>query len=441
MTPRSLCLALISMILASSCAFGADPYRPNTEQREDDFRATGSAININRRAEVFDIVDHGDTFTILADRATIQLSGGKFGTVSDIKDNAQVRVTGEQLSSRTVMASTVVLLDGSASIYSSTTRSYRPNDRVETTGYVTRCSPRFNEIDVRTRSGNYVVIVGTGTVIRRYIYVTDINDINDGDDLNITGTVDHDGRIMAERIQVTVSNSDERGKYPIGKSYRPRSSDAVPAASGDMIEGTVAYPVSSFDRTLGLNTKYGDRNVDIPKNAEVFIDRRAASVHDLMKGDRIRATGTWSGSTMIASRVETINDLPAGPAVEDSSPAVEPPAPSEPPAAVEPPATPEPPAAIEPPAAAQPPAEPQPPVVEAPRPTAFEGRIIDIDYAKSELSIDAGMKDTKIDATNSAITRKGSTRRFSELKKGDKVEVKGDWEGDVLKATSVDVVE
>jgi hypothetical protein len=441
LTPRYLCLASI-LILASSCAFGADSYKPNTDnQRQEDFRATGSATNINRRAEVFDIVDHGDTFTILADRATVQLSDGKFGTVSDIKDNAQVRVTGEQLSSRTVMAGAVILLDDTGSIYGSSTQSYQPNDRVETTGYATRCSPRANEIDVRTRSGNYVVIVGTGTVIRRYIYATDINDINDGDDLNITGTVDHDGRIVAERIQVTVSKPDERGKYPIGKGYQPRASDAAPAASEDLIEGTVAYPVSSFDRTLGLSTKYGDRKVDVPKNAEVFIDRRAASIHDLMKGDKIRASGTWSGSTLVASRVETIDELSASPTVEEKLPAPEPPPAAEPAPSVEAPAPAEPTAPAQPSQPAEPTAQPTPPTVEAPRPSTFTGRIIEIDYAKFELSVDAGMKDTKIDAGNAAITRKGSSRRFSELKKGDKVEVKGDWDGDVLKAAAVDVVE
>jgi len=429
LTSRNFCLGLI-LILASSCAFGADSYKPNTDNpRQDDFRATGSATNINRRAEVFDIVDHGDTFTVLADQATFQIGSGKFGTVNDIKDNAQVRVTGEQLSARTVLASTVTLLDGAASPDSGGTQSYRPNDRVETNGYVTRASPRANEIDIRTRSGNYVVVVRAGTVIRRYIYVTDINDINEGDDVSLTGTVDREGKIIAERIQVSASNPDERGKYPIGKGYRPSSSDAAPAASEDMIEGTVAYPVSSFDRTLGLNTVYGARKVDVPKNAEVFIDRRAASVHDLMKGDSIRAAGTWSGTTLIASRVETIDQLTTAPAVEGNSPAPEPPPLAEPPPAVEPQAP------------AEPTAQPKPPAVEAPRPNELTGRIVEIDYAKFELSMDAGMKDTKIDARDASVTRKGSTRRFSELKKGDKVTVKGDWNGDVLKAVSVDVAE
>lgn len=417
LTPRNLCLGLI-LILVSSCAFGADSYKPNADYpRQDNFRATGSATNINRRAEVFDIVDHGDTFTILADRATVQLGGGKFGTVNDIKDNAQVRVTGEQLSARTVLASTVILLDDAGSVYSGSTRSYRPNDRVETNGYVTRASPRANEIDIRTRSGSYVVVVRAGTVIRRYIYVTDINDINEGDDISLTGTVDREGKIVAERIQVSISNPDERGKYPIGKGYRPRSSDAAPAASEDMIEGTVTYPVSTFDRTLGLNTKYGERKVDVPKNAEVFIDRRAASVHDLMKSDKIRAVGAWSGTTLIASRVETIDQLTTAPTVEGKPPAPEPSAPAEPPA------------------------QPTPPAVEQPRPSTLTGRIVEIDYAKFELSMDAGMKDTMIDARDASITRKGSTRRFSELKKSDKVTVKGDWNGDVLKAVSVDVIE
>ncbi len=175
----------------------------------------------------------------------------------------------------------------------------------------------------------------------------------------------------------------------------------------DTIEGTVACPASMFDRSLALGTIYGERKVDVPKDADIVISGHAGSVHDLIKGDKVRATGAWSGSTLVASRIES-GEKPPEPAVEQ-------------------------------PAATAP--APTPPAPEAPRPNDLTGRIVDIDYAKSELSIDAGMKDTKIDAADASVTRKGSTRRFSELKKGDKVEVKGDWVGDVLKATMVDVVE
>lgn len=438
MLPRNIFLGLIAVVLigASMCAYGLEPYKPNTDyQRQGDFRATGAAANIDRRTEVFEVTDRSNTYTILADRATVQLNNGKFGTIRDLKDNAQVRVMGEQLSVRTVLASAVIVLNDSGSFIDSGTHGYRPNDPVETDGSVTRVSAQVNEIDIRTRNGSYVVAVRPGTVIRRYIYVTDINDVNEGDDITLTGTVDREGKIVADRIQVSASNSGERGKYPVGKGYRPPSAAAMADDREDSIEGLVTYPTSAFDRSLGLDTRFGERKVDVPKDAKVLIDGEAGSVHSFVKGDKLRATGVWSGSTLVATQIETITRLSAAVRVEETTPAPEPPPAAEPTAAEPPTVAPEP-APVEPPATA-----PEPPPAPAPRPNTFTGRIVEIDYAKFELTVDFAMLDNKIDAQTASITRKGSTRRFSELKKGDKVEVKGDWTGDVLKATIVDVVE
>jgi len=415
MRPRCVCLSFVTLLLAMTPprAFGQEAYKPNTNyERQGGFHATGAAISIDRRAEVFDIVDRGSTYTILADRATVQLNSGKFVTIRDLKDNASVRVTGEQLSARTVLASVVIVAEDSSSYIDRASQGYRPNDHLDTDGYVTRVDSRFGEIDIRTKLGNYVVLVKPGAVIRRYIYVTDIGDVNEGDDIRVIGTVDREGRIVAERIQVSMSNPDQRGRYPVGKGYRPNSS--APEGREDAIEGTVNCPASAFDRSLILDTKYGQRKVDVPKSADVFINQRPGSIHDLVKGDRVRAIGTWTGSTLVATRVET---------AEKAVPSAETPV------------------APEPPPVAAPAPAPTPPPAQTPGPNTLTGRIVDIDYTKFELSIDAGLKDTKVDARDASVTLKGSTRRFSELKKGDKVEVKGDWDGDVLKAASVDILE
>lgn len=414
MLPRNISLGLISLLLVfiCSCGLAAESYKPDTDsQRPGDFNATGVANNIDRRAEVFDIVDEANTYTVLADRATVKLNDGKYGTIRDLKDNARVKITGERLSARTILANTVTILEGNCAITGGAMEGYHPNDRVETDGYVMRANIRDNEIDIRTHLGNYVVVVRPETMIRRYIYVTTINDINDGDDINITGKVDREGKIVADRIQVSAANSGERGRYPIGKGYRPTSSVPDSEDREDVIEGTVTYPTSAFDRTLGLDTRYGERKVEVPKEAVVLIDHQPGSVHSLLKDAMIRVTGTWNGSTMSAARIETIERLSANIRVDES------------------PAVPE----VEP--------APAPPVDEAARPNTLTGRIIEIDYAKFELTLDAGLKDTKVDARDASITRKDSTRRFSELRKGDKIEVKGDWTGDTLKATLVDVVE
>lgn len=423
-----------AIILVTSVAFAATVYKPSTDfRRQDDFSVTGLATGIDGSAEVFDIADHSDTYRVMANRATVQLSNGKFGTIRDLKNSARVKVAGERLSARTVLASTVTVLDDSGSYTDRAQESFRPNERVETAGYVMRVDRRIQEVSIRTRSGSYVVAIRPDTVIRRYIYVTDISDIDEGDDINLVGTVDREGKIVAERIQVSFSNPKERTKYPVGVAYHPQGRGVPSDVTDDTIEGVVRYPVTAFDRTMGLDTRYGQRVVDVPKDAEVVVDRKPGSVHDVKKGDSVRVVGEWSDSTMVASRLETVDQLVLT-QPEKPAPAVEPaPTPSPAPAPESAPA-------VEPAPVANPPA-PNPPAVEAPRSGTLTGRIIDINYTKLELSVDAGMKDNKIDAGDAAVTRKGSTRRFSELKKGDKVEVKGDWDGDVLKATMVDVVE
>ncbi|NLN77091.1 MAG: hypothetical protein GX139_12395 [Armatimonadetes bacterium] len=406
MTLRRRCFVFIAAMLVCASVAGADSYKP-AEKTPEEFRATGAAVNINRRAEIFDIVDHGDTFTILAERATIDIGKGRYGTVANIKDNAKVRVVGEQLSPRTVMAATVTLLDDADAIYDSSTKSYAPNDQVDTVGYVTGCSPRFDEIDVRTRSGSYVVVVKPGTVIRRYLYSTEAKEIRKDDSIRIVGTVDYSGKIIADRIQISLPTSDERGNYPIGKDYK--RSNAAMSTREDVVEGIVTYPVSVFDRTLGIETRYGDRKIDVPKTAEVFIDKRTASVHDLMKGDRIRAVGLWSGRTLVASRVETISDLPSEPA---SAPSAD---------------------------NDYKPTSPDP--AEKQQSESCVGRIIEIDEENYKIIVDSDMTDILIDAQNAAVTRKGSAISFGELKKGDKIEVKGERTNNNLKAASINIVE
>jgi len=430
---RAARIALIALILAlvSVCAFGEATYR--VVEKPSAFLITGTAANIDRLREFLEITDHGATYTVLTGRATIQLQSGKVGVTQDLKDNAYVQVSGVQLSARTILASSIVVLDERTATAADAPQGYQPNDHIETSGSVTGIVGSSSEIDIRTDSGNYALIVRPETVIRRYIYVTDINDINEGDGISFTGQMGRDGRIIAERIQVSAAG---RVKTNATKGYRPTYLSAVSHSQEDSIEGAITSPPSSFDRTLALNTEYGERKVDVLKTAEVRIDQLPASVHDLAKGDRIRVFGTWDGNTMVATRVETY--VPSASATYRAQ---------EPPAEPEPaPVTPEPPAetttAPEPPANPTTPAPTAPPAASEPaKSNTITGRIVDIDYTKLDLSVDAGLKDNKIDARDAVVTRQGSTRRFSELKKGDKVEVKGDWNGDVLKATSVDVVE
>lgn len=414
--------------LASVCAFAEANYR--VAEKPGSLLVTGAAANIDRLREYLEITDRGVTYTVLTGRATIHLQDGKIGSTQDLKDNTYLQIAGEQLSARTILAATVVVLDEKA--VPASPQGYRPNDHIEMTGSVTGLAPSSREIDVHTGDGDFALVIRPETVIRRYIYVTDIGDINEGDDVSFVGRMANDGRIIAERIQVSAPG---KAKAARGTSYRPTYLSSVSRGQEDSIEGSIVSPPSSFDRSILLATEYGERRVDVLKSAEVRIDRLPASVHDLNKGDHIRVFGTWDASTMIATRVETaapsssanyrVQELP----MPEPAPAPEPPKPVE-----EPTPAPEPPVAAPAPPAA-------PPAPEPGQGNVLTGRIVDIDYTSIDLTVDAGLKDNKVDARDAAVTQQGSTRRFSELKKGDKVEVKGDWNGDVFKAVSIDVIE
>jgi hypothetical protein len=182
-----------------------------------------------------------------------------------------------------------------------------------------------------------------------------------------------------------------------------------------------------------MQTEYGDRKVDVVKSAEVRIDRLPASVHDLTKGDSVRVFGTWDGDTMVATRLETYQPSASATYRVEEKPADEPaPAVSDTPPAE---------TAQKPAPPAKEPAPPAPSATESAKTTTLTGRIVDIDYTNLNLSVDANLKDNKVDARDAVVTREGSSRRFSELMKGDKVEVKGDWDGDVMKASSIAVVD
>jgi len=437
MFARMIRTALIISILALAAASADAEARYRVVEKPTGFVIAGAAANIDRLREYLEVTDRGNAYTVLTGRATIYLRDGKVGHTQDLSDNAYIQVSGTQLSARTVLASSVVVLNEKAAPEVAAQRAYRPNDHIESSGAITGVNGSHGEIDVRTDAGDYALVVRPDTVIRRYIYVTDINDVNEGDGITFVGTMARDGRIIAQRIQVSAPGNRVANTYG-AKGYRPTYLSAVSHSREDCIEGAIISPPSSFDRSLALNTDYGERKVDVLKSAEVRIDKLPASVHDLARGDTIRVFGTWDGDTMVATRVETYNpsagatyrvqELP----LPEPQPEPEKPAePSNPPAeiAAEPAPAPT-------PAPAAPPAAPEPA-----KGNSIMGRIIDIDYTNLDLTIDAGMKDNKVDARDAVVTRQGSTRRFSELKKGDKVEVKGDWSGDVLKATSVDIVE
>ena len=371
------------------------------------FTEIGAASGIDLRWSEFDLVSDSADYTVLASRAVVRFEDGRHGALRDINEGALVRVFGERVSSRAVRAGEVTVLDNDARRVAPRPRSYRPDERLEVEGVVTRVLAGDGEIDIRVGDRSFTVIIGPGTVVRRYLYITDIGEVREGDRLGVYGTV-RDTRITASRVHLIET----------GQQYRPLYLDR----REDVVEGEIVVPTSSFDRTISLATDFGERKVDVKRGAEVTRDGAPISVHNLQRGELVRAHGVWDGGSLVASRVEVIREIDrsASAAQEPARPDIDS-------------------NAEQPPSEQVSPAEPVPEVPSAP--AERTGRIVNIDYQNNRMTIDADLTDVEVDARDAAVTRDGSTRRFSDLKKGDKVTVTGETRDGVLVAKSVEVVE
>lgn len=258
------------------------------------FTEIGAASGIDLRWSEFDLVSDSADYTVLASRAVVRFEDGRHGALRDINEGALVRVFGERVSSRAVRAGEVTVLDNDARRVAPRPRSYRPDERLEVEGVVTRVLAGDGEIDIRVGDRSFTVIIGPGTVVRRYLYITDIGEVREGDRLGVYGTV-RDTRITASRVHLIET----------GQQYRPLYLDR----REDVVEGEIVVPTSSFDRTISLATDFGERKVDVKRGAEVTRDGAPISVHNLQRGELVRAHGVWDGGSLVASRVEVIREI------------------------------------------------------------------------------------------------------------------------------------
>jgi len=244
--------------------------------------ATGNAIDIDYAYGDFLLKDKGEMYTIIAEYASVQLPGGRFGRLPDVKQGCYVRVRGEQLSARTIYASLVIVLDEAGAF-----QDLRPESWLLDQGGLLGCviwvSAPENRLAFRVDSREYVVIVNSDTVVTRSMNRTDILSVSTRDRIIVLGAVGDDGRITAQRIAIVPPES-------IPQQGRHRR---------DAITGNL---VSSGGKTLKLRTSYGVRDVELASSAD--LGRLSDTVRDKEKPALITAHGRWSGRKLVADRIE-----------------------------------------------------------------------------------------------------------------------------------------
>lgn len=254
--------------------------------------ATGNAIDIDYASGDFLLKDKGQMYTIIAEYASVQLTGGRFGRLPDVKQGCYVRVRGEQLSARTIYASLVIVLDQTGAF-----QDLRPEtwllDQGGLLGSVIWVSAPENRLAFRVDTREYVVIVSSDTIVTRSTYRTDILSISTRDKIIVLGAVGDGDRITAERIAIVPPES-------IPQPGRHRQ---------DVVTGNL---MSSSGRSLKLRTLYGVRDVELASSAD--LGRLSDAARDKEKPALITAHGRWNGRKLTADRIEVSTSTEKAPA-------------------------------------------------------------------------------------------------------------------------------
>lgn len=382
-----LIITALLLILASTCVFA---------DRDDDYYGmergarlwlSGIVSDIDYGSEVFAIKDGSRKYTIIAEDTRTELRNGTIGRLRDVKEGMMVRIEGERITSSQYSARTIIILDDSGKFDNGrNTGAYYYNDQTRTEGYITEINARATQIHIRANRENYVVDITAGTEIRRSSFLTGFSGLRKDDRVSVTGTPRGRGRIDARYIEILTDRD-----YRYDDSYNHRVGT---------VEGTISSTTGYFDRSIAIRTTYGEVKVDVTKSADVRLDGRSVSIHNISKGVWARAYGEWDGNTLTASRVDAYSsgsgrDYPGG-GYRPGNPPV--------------------------------------------YPQTRVGVITSIDIKKNILKLDIGLTDMTVNTANAEVTYQANKISLSRLQKGDKVQVAGDYSAETLKARTVQVL-
>jgi len=253
---------------------------------------SGNALDIDYTLGDFILKDRGRLYIVLAKQATVQLPANKFGKLSSVKEGCFVRVCGEQLSSQTIYASLVIVMDETAAFQDQRPNSYFLDDDVWI-GDVIWVFAFENKFKLRMNFREYVVLVDSDTpVVNGSTRRTGICSIFPTDRLRVVGSIDDGNTIRAKSITVIDSVDSTTIK-------RLRSDRR------DMITGKVISVPSSFGGKLKLITNYGVRDAIInPRSAD--LKRLRNIFEDKRSGLTVRVHGIWQGRILLADRVDVL---------------------------------------------------------------------------------------------------------------------------------------
>lgn len=204
----------------------------------------------------------------------------------------------------------------------------------------------------------------------------EIGNLKKGDEITVEAFLSTDNEIVAETLRQGGGYGWPDGRY------------------SNTIEGRVTRTPSRLDRKLrvemrGWSSGRGESiEVDVPKDARVMRRGRSISVHEIQTGETVYMEGTWSRSEFRPVRIE-VGDTASWRDLGRTA-------------------------------------------------STMQGRIQQIDYRNRELVIDTVGGERRVYCDRARIYDGGRERRFEDLRRGDRVQIKGNISRSTIDAERID---
>lgn len=390
----SFIVLIVCLLCVVSAAIAEDQQTVSPSSLLGDTNISGTITDIDYSIGSFILVDGTDANTILAGDARVRFNAGKFGQLSDLRNKAYVTVSGDRISAKSIKARSIVVIDETGNLKDLRTQGNNPSADLNINGQIVRVNPAAGEFVIKAGTDTFVIVVGRVTEIKRSTFVSNLYDMSEGDQVNVVGNRQGVDRINA----ITVIINSAKSNVPV---YDDRYYGRY-----DLVQGTIITPSSTYSRSIVVQTSYsGLQTIEVPRGIDVIRSGRSVSIHDLIRGEWVRAYGTWDTGRLEAVSVESYGisyrpdsdhhdgDNHHNPGTDLSN-----------------------------------------------NSQTRVGTITSVNSKKLELTVDIGLSDMTINASDAKVQRNGSSISFSSLEKGDKVQLKGTYSAGFLKASLISLL-
>jgi hypothetical protein len=252
----------------------------------DNMTLAGTVQSVDQRRAEFVLLEHSGVRYTVRTRDADFMRGDRRGSFSDLRPSELVTVYGVDQRGGIIGADVVVI-----SVLEDTyilPYGFEEVGRIVTArGVVESVDERRGRVTLHGERGLIELSIGREADIREAGRRRTIADIRPGTFLVVTGRLETIRSIAAHTINIG-------------------GPDPGTALFDTVLTGIVSRSTGLLDRTLVVRSPLGDVRLEIPRGADVRVSGYPASVHEIRRGDQVRATGRWSGGVFVVRQISAL---------------------------------------------------------------------------------------------------------------------------------------